>query len=86
MQCPNLYADISANSGLCALQRDPAFGYEFMETYQDRLLFGTDICSPENRFEHADYLRAARAEGRISEAAFEKISWQNANRLYRLGL
>ena len=84
--CPNLYADISANSGLCAIKRDPAFGFAFMEKYQDRLLFGTDICSPEHRFTHADYLRQCLKAGNLSRQAFEKITWQNANRLYNLGL
>ena len=84
--CPNLYADISANSGLCALKRDPEFGFRFMEKYQDHLLFGTDICSPENKFTHAEYLRQCLADGNLSRQAFEKISWQNANRIYELGL
>jgi hypothetical protein len=39
---PNLWADLSAGSGLGALQRDPAFSKEFLARYADRLLFGRD--------------------------------------------
>ena len=39
---PNLFADLSANSGLNAIRRDPDYGPEFLLRYQDRLFFGTD--------------------------------------------
>jgi uncharacterized protein len=83
---PNLYCGWDAGSGFNALARDPAFGYCFMETYQDRILFGTDICSPKNDHRHAEYLRQARAKGAISREAFAKIGGGNANRLLGLGL
>jgi len=83
---PNLCCGWDAGSGYNGLTRDPAFGYRFMETYQDRILFGTDICSPKNKHLHAQYLRQALADGHISREAFEKISWRNANRLFSLGL
>lgn len=81
---PNLYADISANSGYNALTRDPDFGYGFMERFRDKLLFGTDICSPRNNFRHAEFLRETLKNGHISKKAFEKISWQNANKILKL--
>ena len=40
---PNLYADLSAGSGLGALRRDPEHALDFLNTYRDRLLFGRDI-------------------------------------------
>ena len=40
---PNLYGDLSAGSGANAIQRDPAFGREFLIRRADRLLFGTDF-------------------------------------------
>jgi len=83
---PNMYCGWDAGSGYRALTRDPDFGYEFMETYQDRILFGTDICSPKDNHRHAEHLRNGLAGGRISQEAFEKISWQNANRVLDLGL
>jgi predicted TIM-barrel fold metal-dependent hydrolase len=39
---PNLYADLSAGSGLTALRRDVAHGRDFASKYADRLLFGRD--------------------------------------------
>ncbi len=39
---PNLYADLSAGSGLNALQRDPEFARDFVIEFQDRLLYGRD--------------------------------------------
>jgi predicted TIM-barrel fold metal-dependent hydrolase len=39
---PNLYADMSAGSGLTALKRDPEHAVGFVRRYADRLLFGRD--------------------------------------------
>jgi len=41
-QYPNLYADLSADSGLNALTRDSPFAREFLLEFQDRLLYGRD--------------------------------------------
>lgn len=38
----NLYADLSAVSGLNALQRDPGYARSFLIEFADRLLFGRD--------------------------------------------
>lgn len=38
----NLYADLSANSGHYALERDSEHSVKFLERYQDRILFGRD--------------------------------------------
>ena len=83
---PNLCGDISAGSGFNALSRDPEFGFAFMEEFQDRLFFGTDICRPGQELPQPPYLRKIVAEGKISREAYEKITWQNANRLLKLGL
>ncbi len=82
----NLYCGWDAGSGYNALTRDPAFGWAFMERFNDRILFGTDICDPTNKHNHAAYLRQSLADGHLSEATFENISWRNANRLFNLGL
>jgi predicted TIM-barrel fold metal-dependent hydrolase len=85
-QCPGLHGDISAGSGLNALTRDPDFGYAFVEEFQDRLLFGLDFCSRLNQMKHVEWLKESRAKGKISETAYEKIMWKNANRILNLGL
>ena len=83
---PTLYGDMSAGSGFNAVSRDPEWGFQFMEEFQDRLLFGTDICRPGQDTPLPDYLRKTHDEGKISDTVFEKITWQNADRLLRLGM
>jgi predicted TIM-barrel fold metal-dependent hydrolase len=80
---PNLYGDLSpaAGSGCNAISRDPEFGYAFLEEFQDRLLFGTDICDPRNQLDLIFYLNEAVGAGRLSREAYEKISYGNAERL-----
>jgi hypothetical protein len=81
---PNLYGDLSAGSGCNALKRDRAYGVWFLNEFQDRLFFGTDICAPDTPTPLADYLQELRASGEISEAVFRKVARENAIRV--LGL
>lgn len=81
---PNLYGDLSAGSGYNALARDRAYAVKFLEEFQDRLLFGLDICAPETKTPHVDFLLELRAGGAISEKVFQKIARENVIRL--LGL
>lgn len=83
---PNLYCGWDAGSGYNGLTRDPEFGWSFMERFSARILFGTDICDPSDNHRHAEYLRTSHADGRISDIAFENISWRTANRLFGLGI
>lgn len=82
---PNLHGDISAGSGFKAISRDPEFGYAFLEEFQDRLFYGIDICCPENinssMIKFAAFLDEAVLNGKISEAAYLKISRENALKL-----
>jgi predicted TIM-barrel fold metal-dependent hydrolase len=83
---PNLYGDLSpaAGSGYNAIARDPDFGYAFLDEFQDRLLFGTDICDPRNTLDLIYFLNEAVEAGRLSREAYEKITHRNAEEL--LGL
>lgn len=69
----NLYADLSAGSGLGALRRDREHGRAFLLRYVDRLLFGRD--APGNDLQ--SFLR----EMDLPEEAFYKIISYNAQRL-----
>lgn len=84
---PNLYADLSAGSALNALQRDPAFGAQVLERYQDRLFFGTDACRVP-QFSQVPgivpYLQSALHNGTLSPAAYRKIARENAVRVFGL--
>ena len=74
---PNLYGDLSANSGLTALERDPDHAWRFLDEFQDRLVFGLDYCSVNDSRRHVPWLTAARDAGNLAPAAFEKIMGGN---------
>jgi predicted TIM-barrel fold metal-dependent hydrolase len=81
---PNLYGDLSAGSGHNALARDEAYAVQFLDEFQDQLLFGTDICAPDTPTPLVDFLLKLRDSGRISEVVFRKVARENAIKL--LGL
>ena len=83
-QYPNLHGDLSAASGCNALKRDPDYAVKFLDEFQDRLLFGTDICAPDTPTPLVDFLTGLRAAGRISATVFEKVARGNAIRLLKL--
>lgn len=79
---PNLYGDLSAHSGLNALTRDPEYAAKFLTEFQDRLLFGLDICSPVGFVSSlGDFLRRLFLDGKIDEDVFRKIARDNARKL-----
>jgi hypothetical protein len=78
-QYPNLFGDLSAGSGYTALTRDPAFGLDFLERRQDKLLFGTDVLKPGQPLPIVSLLRSCA----IPETAREKILYRNAERLLK---
>jgi predicted TIM-barrel fold metal-dependent hydrolase len=81
---PNLYGDLSANSGLNALRRDPDVGWRFVDEFQDRLVFGTDRCSPYDDRQHLVWLAESRDAGGISRDAYDKIVGRNMATLLNL--
>ena len=83
---PNLYADISASSGYTAISRDKSFGVRFLTEFQDRILFGTDVCiaDAEGRMPHLAYLRSLLDENLITADVFAKITGGNALRVLTL--
>ncbi len=81
---PNLCGDLSAGSGYNAVSRDPEFGYAFLTEFQDRLLFGTDVCDPRNETPLIGFLNEAVEQGHITREAYEKIGWRNAEKLLEL--
>ena len=78
---PNMYCDLSAGSGENAMRRDPEFAYRFLEEFQDRLLFGTDLCTPTDEINLSEFLDEAVENGKISQTAYNKICRENALRL-----
>jgi len=83
-QYPNLYGDLSAGSGYNAISRDPEFGYRFLEEFQDKLLFGTDICHVNQDTPIVTYFKKILSEGKISKIAYAKITEKNAEKVLKL--
>jgi predicted TIM-barrel fold metal-dependent hydrolase len=83
-QYPNIWADLSAGSGYYAMTRDRDFAARFLTEFQDRIMFGTDICNPESLHPMDQFLLELRDSGLLAPEAFAKIARDNAIRL--LGL
>lgn len=80
----NLYADLSANSGGCAIMRDEKFGLQFLEEFQDRLMFGTDMVNTDMVFPLGEWLDRQYQEGKLSAQAYRKICFENAKKIFQL--
>ncbi len=80
----NLYADLSANSGGCAIMRDEKFGLCFLEEFQDRLMFGTDMVNTEMKFPLGEWLDRQCEEGKLSVQAYRKICFENAKKIFHI--
>ena len=82
---PNMWADLSAGSAHNAITRDPEFGIGFLDRFQDKLMFGTDVVRRGQDSPIVHLMEELRQEKKISEAAYRKIARDNAVRLLDLG-
>jgi predicted TIM-barrel fold metal-dependent hydrolase len=73
--CPNLYADLSAGSGLTALSRDVSHARSFILKHADRLLYGRD------QYGHDLYAFLQTLD--LPAAVLDKLLSGNAQRLLR---
>ena len=80
----NLYADISAGSGNKALTRDETYAYEFLNEFQDKLLFGQDYCTLDFDMPHLEWLKKSLDNKKISKEVFDKITGLNTAHLLKL--
>jgi uncharacterized protein len=97
---PNLYGDVSANSGNNRLSRDPAFTADFLRRHQQKLLFGSDCGCTDGQgggVSQGSNPAAARLAGKCvaretltvlkrstSAEIFRKITWDNAHTLLKI--
>ena len=97
---PNLFGDLSANSGNNALSRDPSFTPDFLVRHQDKLVFGSDCACADGRgtgVSQANNPAASRLAGKcvaretltlLKAAApasvFRKLTFENAERLFAI--
>ena len=93
---PNLFGDLSANSGNNALSRDAGFTADFLKRHQDKLFFGSDCSCTDGHgggVSQNNNPAAARMAGKCvaretlsllkratAPEVFEKIVWGNAKK------
>ena len=82
---PNLYGDLSAGSGNNALARDLDYAGKFLTEFQDRIMYGVDICAPKGYVSTLDQtMKTLLRTGRISTTVYKKVARENQIRI--LGL
>lgn len=78
----NLWCDLSAGSGSCAIMRDRGKGLDFIHRFSGRLLFGTDLTGPDMIFPLRDHLLGCLESGDLSKDEVEAIFHGNFERLF----
>ena len=76
---PNMFGDLSANSGLNAVTRDPEFGQQFLIDFSDKLLFGTDAVGGTGREEHFDFYNKIDLPQKVKDKIFRENTSQMLN-------
>ncbi|MEM2088934.1 MAG: amidohydrolase family protein [Thermoproteota archaeon] len=82
----NVYADISAFSGLNAISRDRDFGRRFLSRMSDKLVYGTDFpcINPDGLQFGPDRSHISLLESyNLDEEAFRKITRENILKILR---
>ena len=83
---PNIFADMSAGSGLNALTRDEDHARGFLERHQDKVLYGSDC---DDRVGHGTACQGSQTMAAIRKLAANKtverkILYETAQKLFRL--
>lgn len=97
---PNMYADMSANSGNNALSRDPDFSRDFIARHRSKLIFGSDCSCADGKgagISQGKNPEASRLAGKCvaretlallkgltSPEIFRQIAWENGCRVFNL--
>lgn len=83
---PNIYADMSAGSGLNALERDEDHARGFLERHQDKILYGSDCDDHVGSGAKCQGAKTIAAVRRIStgKSIERKILYENAKRLFSI--
>ena len=74
---PNLHCDLSAGSGLNSLKRDSSFAVEFIDEFQDRILYARDYFDNA----HQEFLNSLG----LSKETLDKIYSGNALKIVPIG-
>jgi predicted TIM-barrel fold metal-dependent hydrolase len=97
---PNLYADMSANSGNNALSRDTGFSRGFITRHKTKLIFGSDCSCTDGKgagVSQGNNPEASRLAGKCvaretlgvlqrlaSPEIFRQITWENGINLFKI--
>lgn len=83
---PNMYADMSAGSGLLSLTRDEEKTPAFFERHQDKILYGSDCNDHFGRGPGCQGARTIEAIRKLApnKAVERKILFENSRKLFRL--
>lgn len=83
---PNVFADMSAGSGLQALTRDEDHAHGFLQRHQDKILYGSDCLDPVGEGPECQGSQTIAALRRLcaSKTIERKILFENAKKLLRL--
>lgn len=83
---PNMYADISAGSGLNSMQRDEEHARGFLERHQDKILFGSDCNDAVGRGPTCQGWLTIQTIKRLAanKRMERKILYENAKGMFRL--
>lgn len=83
---PNMFADMSAGSGLNALIRDEDHTRWFLERHQDKILYGSDCADTIGRGPGCQGAQTLAALRRLSptKAIERKILFENARKMFHL--
>lgn len=83
---PNMFADLSAGSGLNAFKRDPEHARGFVQRHQDKLLYGSDC---NDWVGEGEKCSGAQQIAQVRQLAPDpkvqnKIFWANSVKLFKL--
>lgn len=82
---PNMWADLSAGSGLNSMLRDEDHARGFLDRHQDKILFGSDCNDSVGRGPTCQGWLTIHTLRRLAPHAVErKILFENARRLFKL--
>ena len=83
---PNMHGDLSAGSGLNALNRDKDFARDFLQRHQDKLIYGSDCNDAIGRGPGCQGARtiATIRELAPTKAIERKLLYENAKKMFRL--
>ena len=83
---PNMFADLSAGSGLNFFTRDEEHTKGFLQRHQDKLIYGSDCSDPVGQGSQCQGSQTIAAIRRLSpnKAIERKLLFENAKRIFRL--